>query len=373
MSGETILVVEDDSSLLEGVRDILLLAGYQVLVARNGLEGLAVLEKETPHLIISDIMMPGMDGYRFYATLRARNEWVHIPFIFVTAKGDKSDVRRGKQLGVDEYLVKPFDEEDLLIAVRAKLQRRAQLDAVHNYQVAGLKRSILTTLNHEFRTPLTYISTYSELLRDADPDMSADELTHLMRGIKVGSERLRRLVEDFILLVELQTGEAQQIFQRRREWMTDLAALLQTVGANYAALATARGVSLSLDVPASLPPIWADETYLRDALNRLVDNAIKFSKKEGGQVIVSARLVEGWVRIEIKDQGIGIRTGELDKIFDVFHQIDRAKMEQQGSGSGLAISREIAKVHGGTLTAKSDYGVGSTFTIDLPVATEEKT
>jgi signal transduction histidine kinase len=200
--------------------------------------------------------------------------------------------------------------------------------------------------------------------------MSAEELKHLMRGIKVGSERLRRLVEDFILLVELQTGEAQQTFQRRRELRADLPAFLQAVAAGFTERAAANHVKLTLDVADALTPVWVDEVYLSDALRRLVDNAIKFSKKDEGQVTVSARVADGWVRIDIKDQGIGIRTGELDQIFDVFHQIDRAKMEQQGSGSGLAIAREIAKLHGGTLTAKSEYGVGSTFTVELPVASE---
>ncbi|MBI4771684.1 MAG: response regulator [Chloroflexi bacterium] len=187
MSGEKILIVEDDPALLEGLRDILLLAGFQVTTASNGVEGLAALEQDAPHLILSDIMMPKLDGYRFYEAVRARSEWVHVPFIFLTAKGDRADVRRGKQLGVDDYLVKPFDEEDLLVAIRARLNRRLQLEAVHSYQIAGLKRTILTILNHEFRTPLTYISTYTDMLREADPDLSSEDFKNLMRGIQVGS------------------------------------------------------------------------------------------------------------------------------------------------------------------------------------------
>jgi signal transduction histidine kinase len=368
MARESILIVEDDATLLDGLRDILEFAGFRVTTASHGEEGLAALGQSHPDLIISDIMMPHMDGYQFYEAVRARPEGVGVPFIFLTAKGDKADIRRGKQLGVDDYLVKPFDEEDLLIAVRAKLDRRAQLEAAHDDKIAALKRTILTTLNHEFRTPLTYITAYTDVLKEADPDLGSDEFKNLMRGIQVGSERLRRLVEDFLLLVELQSGEARQTYLRRREVVTYLPSMLHAVLARYAGRAAERAVRLIADIPPTLPPVRVDREYLSGAVGRLVDNGLKFAKPEGGQVTLSAQAAEGRIVIQVKDNGIGMRAEELSKIFDMLYQIDRAKMEQQGSGSGLAIARGVVALHGGTLTVASEYGVGSTFTIDLPVA-----
>lgn len=373
MTAEKILVVEDDTALLEGLRDILILAGYQVTTAINGVEGLAALERGLPDLILSDIMMPKLDGYQFYAQVRARPEWISLPFIFLTAKGEKTDIRRGKQLGADDYLTKPFEEADLLVAIRSKLDRRAQLDAVHDQEMANLKRTILTTLNHEFRTPLTYITAYTEVMRQSDSDLQSEEFKNFMRGIQVGSQRLRQLVEDFILLVELQTGEAQQSYERRREIITDLPGVLEKVLQDYALRAAARKVELVSGIPVVLPAILADREYLSSAVSRLVDNAIKFSKKragEEGQVTLSAWSSPGGdsVILQVKDEGIGIRAEELNKLFDMFHQIDRAKMEQQGSGSGLAITRGIVTMHGGMLSVASEYGIGSTFTIELPAA-----
>jgi two-component system sensor histidine kinase/response regulator len=368
MAGEKILVVEDDAALLNGLRDILELAGFEIRTASNGVEGLAALETFTPQLIVSDIMMPKLDGYRFFEEVRSRPEWISLPFIFLTAKAEKPDIRRGKQLGVDDYVTKPFEEEDLLVTIRSKLNRHTQLLADRDRQIAGLKRTILNTLNHEFRTPLTYIATYSDLLREAGPEVSAEELKMFMRGIQSGSERLRRLVEDFILLVELQTGEAQETYARRREAMNQLPVLLHTLLAQHTARATARGVKLVADIPVDLPAILADSEYLSSAISRLLENAIKFSKREGGQVTLSARADNNRLRIQVKDEGIGIRAEEKEKIFDLFYQIDRAKMEQQGSGSGLAIARGIVKMHGGTLSVESTPGVGSTFTIELPAA-----
>ncbi len=368
MSTATLLVVEDDLALLEGLRDMLEFSGYAVLTARNGVEGLAALRRQLPDLIVSDIHMPRMDGYEFYGHVRAQPDWVSIPFIFLSARSEKTDVRRGKMLGADDYITKPFEEADLLVAVEAKLKRRAQLDAAHGRELADLKRTILTTLNHEFRTPLTYITTYSDML--GDTNLSTEEFKEFMQGIQTGSERLRRLVEDFILLVELQTGEAQQTYDRRCSRLADLDGLLVLALARVRGRAEAHRVRLVDDVRRPLPPILADRDYLLDAVVRLLDNAIKFSRKEGGAVTLRAAPGGRGVRLEVVDEGIGMPAGQLDQIFDVFYQIDRAKLEQQGSGSGLAIARCIAQMHGGDITVTSVVDQGSTFTIELPVIRE---
>jgi two-component system, sensor histidine kinase and response regulator len=362
---ETILVVEDDAALLDGLRDILEFSGYEIMTARNGYEGLAALEQRLPDLIVSDINMPRMDGYEFYGQVRAHPDWISVPFIFLTAKGEKADVRRGKMLGADDYITKPFEEADLIVAVQAKLNRRAQLISAQSRQISDLKRTILTTLNHEFRTPLTYISTYADMLRE--DNISAEEFKEFMRGIQVGSDRLRHLVEDFIFLVELQTGEAQATFDERCAPLPDLALLLHVAVERSRAKADARRVSLSEDLAEPLPTVRADREFLLDAVLRLLDNGIKFSRKANGRVVLRAEPGGRGVLIHVTDQGVGMPTSELDKIFDVFYQIDRAKTEQQGSGSGLAIAQSIAVMHGGLLTATSALGQGSTFTLNLPL------
>ena len=366
MPNATLLVVEDDFAMLEGLRDILELSGYAVLTARNGLEGLAALKQNLPDLILSDINMPRMDGYQFYSQVRATPEWVSIPFIFLTAKAEKTDIRLGKSLGADDYLTKPFEEADLLVAVQAKLNRRAQLAAAQDREIEDLKRTILATLNHEFRTPLTYVTTYAELAQAGD--MAPAEFKVFMRGIQTGSERLRRLVEDFILLVELQTGEAKQTFERRAGLLADLPGLLTKVAASYAGRAQAAQVRLLVEASEPPPPVRADAEFLADAVGRLVDNGIKFCQKTGGTVTLRARPGGRGALIEVQDDGVGMPAAEMNKIFDLFHQIDRAAQEQQGSGSGLAIARGIARLHDGDISVSSVEGRGSRFTVELPAA-----
>lgn len=123
MTQKRILVVEDEEVIRESVAEILELKGFQVLTASDGLQALSLLEIETPDLILADIMMPQMNGYQFYQRVRSNPNWVWIPFIFLSAKGAGEDVRFGKELGVDDYLHKPIDAEDLISAVIGRLRR----------------------------------------------------------------------------------------------------------------------------------------------------------------------------------------------------------------------------------------------------------
>src|SRR5262245_12632287 len=122
--GPTVLVVDDDQVILETVEDILRLSGYNTLAASNGVKALERLYASSPDLIVSDISMPDMDGYQFYEAVRANPAWTLIPFIFLSARGQRTDIRRGTRLGADAYLVKPFEPEDLLGAVEARLARQ---------------------------------------------------------------------------------------------------------------------------------------------------------------------------------------------------------------------------------------------------------
>ncbi len=366
MAGELILVVEDNLSLLEGVHDLLEVSGFRVLAAPGAAPALELLEHNRPDLIISDIMMPGMDGYQFFEEVRLRADLAEVPFIFLTARGGKEEVRRGKEMGVDDYITKPFEEEDLLVAVRSKLLRRREIRQHREEQFAGLKRTILATLSHEFRTPLTYIINYSDMLGKEGADLGSEDFRQFMHGIRRGADRLHRLVLDFMTLVELETGEAETLFQFRRRVIDDLGPWLRTQARAFETTAKSRGLVLGIEVPDTLPPILADEIYLGNAIGRLLDNAVKFSRTGAGKIWFRAEVHEGRLRIQVEDQGVGIREEELGSLFQVFHQVDRSRQEQQGTGSGLAICKGIVELHGGRVSARSKLGVGSTFIIELP-------
>ena len=141
---EKILIVDDEPVIRDSIAEILQLHGYLVLTARNGIDGLDAIRRDVPDLIISDIMMPEMNGYQFYQRVRSNTEWLWIPFIFLSAKVEGEDIRFGKELGVEDYLKKPIDAEDLLATVIGCLKRfhqleesRAQKVSTHSVEGAG--------------------------------------------------------------------------------------------------------------------------------------------------------------------------------------------------------------------------------------------
>jgi DNA-binding response OmpR family regulator len=123
----TILIVDDQQELRENLYELLTEEKFHVLGAGNGIEALEILQQYVVDLIIADVAMPHMNGYQLYEQVRANPHWVHIPFLFLSARTMNSDIRYGKELGVDDYLTKPYDRADLLAAVRGRLRRSDQL------------------------------------------------------------------------------------------------------------------------------------------------------------------------------------------------------------------------------------------------------
>lgn len=367
-----ILVVEDDTNLLSGIRDILEIEDYHIETAIDGQDALDILRgsEVLPDLIVSDIMMPRMDGIEFLKQVRQDERLVSIPFIYLTAKGEKSDIQRGKKLGVDDYVVKPFNADDLLIAVKSRLDRAEALQRVQEGREKELKKSILTILNHEFRTPLTFVVAYADLLGDmgsaGEEAVNDGQMLTFLEGVKSGADRLRRLVENFILLVELETGSAKRTFEYRQRPVNNVETIIHEAAEN-ALLIHPEPYTFEVFVQPDLPEWIGDEEYLRAAITHLVDNACKFSSPET-PVKISVILEDDVVSIQVTDFGRGIPDQEVEKIWEMFYQINRKETEDQGAGSGLNIVKHIAELHGGyAKLEQTELGKGSVFSINIPV------
>ncbi|MCD4739023.1 MAG: response regulator [Anaerolineae bacterium] len=370
MSKQRILIVEDHPVLLNAICGLLENDGYEVVGATNGDDALEAMAVKTPELVISDIMMPGMDGYELYQKIRENPQWTRIPFIFLTAKGENEDIKKGKSLGVEDYLTKPFDAEEILITVHARLARAADIQAATEQEFEKTKQQIINVLSHELRTPLTYISGYTELaLEDAGSLSPADMLTFL-GGIKLGADRLQKLVEDLLIGVQIDVGQCEKEFNKFAVVRDDLGALFNSWASHCVSMAAEQNVTLEIEIASEFPPMLIYETFLIDALLRLVDNAIKFSRQEPKQILVRAYVDQAIIYLKIEDRGIGIAEEDLPQIFRRLHQIDRQHIEQQGSGMGLFIAGSFVQLHGGNITVESELGQGTMFIITLPVAVE---
>ena len=363
-----VLVVEDDTHLLTGIRDILELEKYSVLTAANGRDGLTVLKADPanpPDVIVSDVMMPHMDGFEFLEEVRKEDRWIHVPFIFLTAKGEKTDRYKGTMLGADQYLTKPFDAEDLLVAVRASLMRHREIARVTEEEIKDNKQKILTILNHEFRTPLTLVVAYAEMLKEYDPaSTSPDEVMTFLQGVSSGSDRLRRLIENFICVVELDSGEAAKTIEWRKRPVADMSFL--TDDALRQVDNATRPRKFVVNIQDDMPDPELDVQYMTIVLRELLDNAAKFSKN-GNTITVDISSDNDQLLIKVIDTGRGISAGELENIWKPFYQIDREQYEDQGSGSGLAIVQGVVELHGGTCHATSAPGEGTTITLTMPL------
>ena len=369
-SQPTILVVEDEQAILEIITLFLEDEGYQVLQALNSKAALSLLEEARPDLIISDIRMPGMDGFALCEEVRANPDFSQLPFIFLTGKDERADVRRGMGLGADDYLTKPFEPEELLSAVQVRLARAAETQAAIVRAGSGLQDQIIQSLTHEFRTPLSLVVGYTELLESTGRDMKEGDFEGVMNGLHAGSRRLVSLVEDFLLLSKLRTGAiAEEMAEKPLAAMApDM--MVRMVAGQVSSQAASRNVTLTVNCSAPELTVRISRQHLGDIVARLLDNAIKFSKRDGGQVVVSTAQEQDFWVLSVSDDGIGIREEAHSWIFEAFQQVDRPQMEQQGTGVGLTIVKGLVEIYGGRISLDSAPGIGSTFSVWLPIASE---
>ncbi|GAB5492479.1 MAG: response regulator [Phototrophicaceae bacterium] len=369
MKSIRVLVVEDDTHLLTGIRDILELENYSVLTAANGRDGLTVLKSDPsnpPDVIVSDVMMPHMDGFEFLEAVRDEDRWINIPFIFLTAKGEKTDRYKGSMLGADQYITKPFDADDLVMAVGASFKRHKAIARVAEDELADNKQKILTILNHEFRTPLTLVVAYAEMLKEYDPaTTSPDEVMTFLSGVNSGADRLRRLIENFICVVELDNGEAARTIEWRKRPVNDFS-LLADDAIRQVTNPEQRPRSFEVSIQDDMPSVELDVQYITIVLREMLDNAAKFSEDDD-VVMLNATVENDELVVTVSDSGRGIPAEELNNIWLPFYQINREQYEDQGSGSGLTIVKGIVELHGGSTSVESVHGKGSTFTMRTPV------
>ncbi|NJN54311.1 MAG: hybrid sensor histidine kinase/response regulator, partial [Anaerolineae bacterium] len=220
----TILVVEDDVDMLDGIADAL--EAYpsryklHILKAGNGQVALSLLALHVVDLIVSDIMMPQMDGFEFLRYVRQNPDWARIPFIFLTARGKQVDVRKGRLSDADLYMTKPFVMGELAELIQTQLDRSFERQKRRELTLELLKKNMMQILNHEFRTPLTYVTAYYDMLdrylRNLETSQVSRNYGEYLHGIQTGCVRLTKLVGALIQVIELRSGEMVQQFAQRR-------------------------------------------------------------------------------------------------------------------------------------------------------------
>ena len=358
----TILVIEDDELFRDMITMALGEAGFETLEADHGRAGVDLAREHHPDVVISDVQMQQMDGYAVLEALRADPDTASIPIILMTGMPDDEGRREGMSLGADDYLPKPFGISDLLATINARLQKQLAIRQQAEEKMDALRASISMALPHEVRTPLTSILSGAEMIMTYGDAMAFDEIQELSSLIHHAGLRLSRLVENFLIYAQLEMLErdTETLALLKQEYTYNPQALLRRVARKKAEHENRVD---DLDVRVANLPVAISERYLQKIIAELLDNAFKYSES-GTPIFVEAHPSEGYYLIRIRDEGYGMSPEQLKSI-GAYMQFERKLYEQQGTGLGLQIVKQLTKLHEGRFNITSELEQGTTVEVRL--------
>jgi signal transduction histidine kinase len=374
-AGQAFLLVVDD---IEDNRKVLSRRlerqGYAVATAENGREALERLRAETFDLVLLDIMMPEMDGYKVLQRLQADEALRHIPVIMISALSELDSVVRCIEMGAEDYLPKPFNPTLLKARIGACLEKKRARDReTHlfeqlevNYQrLQELEKSrddLTHMIIHDLRTPLNSVMMGMQALEEVG---DLNEAQQEMLGITMkGGRNLVEIINDLLDISKMEGGALQL---ERRE--IEPAALIKAALEQVAALATAKNLTLTTELEPGFPPVMADEAKLLRILVNLLSNALKFTPS-GGTVTIAVRTDNAGPSLlfSVTDTGEGIPSEAFGRIFEKFGQVEsRQGGRAMSTGLGLTFCKLAVEAHGGHIGVESVPGQGSTFRFTIPL------
>ena len=234
-------------------------------------------------------------------------------------------------------------------------------DVTEARQLEEMRRRFISDASHEIRTPLTAIGGFASAIADGTAE-TEDERTRSAARIVREVERLSRLVNDLLDLSRIESGAERLDLEE-----VDLPEIITGAVEGLESQIQELGIRVETELPTDLPRVRADPDRVYQVLVNLVSNALRFNRQDG-KIVIGARPVDGSVRVEVRDTGRGIPADEIPQIWERFHRADTSRDRQAGgTGLGLAIVRSIVEAHGGSVSAESAMGTGSTFSFTLPV------
>jgi signal transduction histidine kinase len=272
----------------------------------------------------------------------------------------------GQLAAAFDDMAESLEKHQMQQRLEEELRRQNEALAEENrrvQEVNQLKSEFVSLVSHELRTPLTAISGYLDLLLEAPGAQSTAKQQELLGIVQRNTERLIKLIDDLLDLSHIESGKVEL-----RATAVDLVALITEVVSFLQPQVEAKGQRLSFDRTQTLPAVTGDAERIRQILINVLSNAHKYTL-QGGQIWLTARAEDGWVRIDVRDNGIGLSPDEQAHLFDRFFRARQpATQSVEGTGLGLPIARLLVEMHGGRITVTSTPGEGSTFSFTLPVA-----
>jgi signal transduction histidine kinase len=393
----TVLIVEDNLEMNRYISEILF-PNYSIICAFNGKEGLEKSIILKPDLILSDIMMPVMSGDQMLEEIRKNQDLSDIPVILLTAKADSDLLNRLLRESAQDYMIKPFSSDELLVRVknlvtmkRAKTtlqrelatqlqdldtlaqelakQKRELQETSEKFRIARdeaekanrVKSTFLSMISHEMRTPMTSLKLQLELLKRREGTNLSPAQKKVIDRLDRSSDRSIELIDNLIEYTRLQSGKIEPKIES-----LNLASVVNELIESLKLEAQEKNLDLKMTIASTdIPTFQNDRLLVRMILRNLLTNAIKYT--DSGSIDVLVSFESGQHRVAVKDTGLGIPMALQENIFKPFEQLTPLERKSKpGFGLGLAIAKETSQSLGGDIQISSEVGKGSTFIAILP-------
>lgn len=348
----TVLVVDDNPSNLNLLSNLLREHGYEARPAISGSLALRSLRLSLPDLILLDIKMPEMDGYEVCSQLKANERTRDIPVIFVSAMGEVIDKVRAFGVGGVDYIMKPFQFEEVLARVGTHITLRAmQKSLIQSERLAALGR-LSQAVAHEVRNPVTVIGGFARRLQRQNPE--EDPIQEAISVILAETERLERIVADVERYCRLRPPLPQPV---------RLGEIVETVLLSHSERIQRQGITIQRNSLGEAGEILGDEELLEHALHNIILNAVEAMPK-GGILELSMIPTTDGLLLTIRDTGSGITPEIIQNVFEPFFT-----SKTRGSGFGLALAHRIIREQSGEISLCSSPGHGTDVRIKMPFYT----
>ena len=362
-----IVVADDNSDMRRYIRRLIEEAGYSVTVAADGAEALALCQSDPPSLVLSDVMMPVLDGFGLLKELRANGRTATLPIILLSARAGEESRISGLSTGADDYLTKPFHAAELVARVdggirMARVRREVEEELRKAKETAEsatrLKDKFLSLAAHDLGGPLIWMGAALQRIHDEVARPGQEKTLKYVETVQSSMGRMKALVTSLLNVGRFKTGKIipHLAMIDARDMATKELALI-------APFAEGENVRLVNEV-AEGAALCADPELLAEVIQNLLSNAIKFSSP--GMSVRILNPAPGMLAVE--DEGSGIAPEHAEKLFryEEFFSTPGTAGEK-GTGLGLPLCHDIIQAHGGELMVKSELGKGSRFTVRLPV------
>lgn len=359
-SAMPVLLIVDDA---EVIRQLCAhaLTEYRILQACDGREALAVLEKEAVDLVLTDVMMPEIDGLELLR--RIKEQTPNQVVVVMTGFADREIILQALRANADDFITKPINLLQLRNVLR-KARERQQLreEVIELKRMDRLKGEFLGLVSHKLKTPVTSVSLFLQNIAAGDIDLGEAACQEALALAQGELSNLQQLIRD-LLFYSAMILQPQPL-QRQECAPLDLVA---NIFNDLLPELSAHGLEFDFMPPASLPQLSLDRRQFDFILRSLLFNAIKFTPR-GGRVSLELTATTQALSLRVKDTGVGIVVSELPKIFEKFYQVDPHHSGQvRGFGLGLYYTRQFVQNHEGTIHLESQPGIGTTVTVTFPL------